>query len=128
MQATELEKAVIGSMLADKELKPIRGCVNFDAVAVSEREFTGLGFLTEFERSPELKLFEDGFTLRWGKVGGRLNASRLETGYLVYIDDGYVTTVEGYTYGDTWPAQVDKIELYELRPGMELSTPLQCSN
>lgn len=123
MKVTELEKTVISSMLADSEVNPIRSAVNFDAVTVSEREFTGAGFLTELERSEELKLFDDGVSLRWGKVGARLNVSKLETGYLVYVDDGYVTTVEGYTYGDEWPAQVEQIELYELKPGMELMTP-----
>ena len=42
---------------------------------------------------------------------------------LVFVDDGYVTTIEGYTYGDQWPDPVELIELYELEPGMELMTP-----
>ncbi|HKY41321.1 MAG TPA: hypothetical protein VJN18_35555 [Polyangiaceae bacterium] len=123
MKATELEKLVIGNMLADHELKPVRSSVNFDAVLVSDRELTGVGFLTEFQRSEELKLFEADVSLRWGKIGARLNASKVETGYLVYVDDGYVTGVEGYTYGDEWPDQIEQIELYELKPGMELMTP-----
>ena len=123
MKATPLEQAVIRRMLADPELKPVRLTVNFDAVKVRDRELTGIGFLTEFEPSEQLKLFEAGFSLRWGKVGARLNAAKVETGYLVYVDDGYVTTVEGYTYGDEWPDQVEQSELYELKPGMELLTP-----
>jgi hypothetical protein len=122
MKATELEKAVIERMLADRELRPIRSTVDFEKVTVSDREFTGAGFLTEFERSQELKLFDDGVSLRWGQVGARLNASKIETAYLVYIDDGYLTGVEGYTYGDEWPNQIDRMELYELTPGMELTT------
>ena len=122
MKATELEKLVIRSMLTDHELKPVRLSVNFDAVLVSDRELTGVGFLTEFQPSEELKLFEVDVSLRWGKVGARLNASKVETGYLIYVDDGYVTSVEGYTYGDEWPDQIDQIELYELKPGMELMT------
>jgi hypothetical protein len=123
MKATELEKLVIRSMLVDHDLKAVRSSVNFDAVLVSDRELTWVGFLTEFQRSEELKLFEADVSLRWGKVGARLNASKVETGYLVYVDDGYVISVEGYTYGDEWPDQVEQIELYELKPGMELKTP-----
>jgi hypothetical protein len=127
MRATEIEKVVIESMLADCELKPIRSTVNFDGVNVSDREFSGVGFLTEFEQSQELKLFDAGVSLRWGKVGARLNASRIETAYLVYIDDGYLTSVEGYTYGDEWPSSIDRVEPYKLTPGMELTTqPLPC--
>lgn len=75
MQTTELEKAVIGRMLDDRDLKPTRTTVHFDKVTVSDREYTGVGFVTEFERSQELKLFDDGVSLRWGKTGARLNAS-----------------------------------------------------
>lgn len=124
MKASELEKAVIERMLTDGELAPIsRSIINFNVVTVSDREFTGAGFLTEFERSEELKLFGLGVSLRWGKVGARLGASKVETGYLVYVDDGYITAIEGYTYGDEWPGQVEQMELYELMPGMELVTP-----
>lgn len=122
MKTTEIEKAVIRMMLGARELRPVRHTVHFDKVTASDRELTGTGFLTEFERSEELKLFDDGVSLRWGGSGARLNASKLETGYLVYVDDGYVTAVEGYTYGEGWPDQVVQIEMYELKPGMELVT------
>jgi hypothetical protein len=124
MKATELEQLVIGRLLADHELKPLRSAVNFDVVVVTDRELTGVGFLTEFERSEELKVFEAGVSLRWGSAGARLNASKIETGYLVYVDDGYITAVEGYTYGEDWPDQVQQIEIYKVEPGMELTSTL----
>jgi len=123
MKTTELEKLVIERMLADSDLKPVKSTVNFDAIEAVDRELTGVGFLTDFGHSEEMRLFDGGVSLRWGKVGARLNSSKVETGYLVYVDDGYVTTVEGYTYGDEWPDKVEQIELYELKPGMELTNP-----
>lgn len=123
MKANELEKLVIRSMLSDREIEPLRSSVNFDAVLIADRDLTGAGFLTEFQRSDELKLFGADVSLRWGKIGARLNASKVETGYVVYVDDGYVTSVEGYTYGDRWPDEIEQIELYELQQGMELPKP-----
>ena len=123
MVATELEQLVIRNMFADQELKPVRSTVNFDAVVVGDRDLTGAGFLTEFQRRAELKLFGADVSLRLGKVGARLNAAKVETGYLVDVDGGYVTSVEGYTYGDEWPHRVEQIELYELEPRMKLITP-----
>jgi hypothetical protein len=119
---SELEKLVIGRMLADSELEARAASVDFDSVKVNDREFTGAGFLTEFDRSDALRLFPSEVNLRWGKVGARLNAAKVETGYLVYVDGGFITAIEGYTYGDEWPTRVDAIELYELAPGMELTT------
>lgn len=120
MKTTELERAVIRRILADPDLKHVRVTINFDTVTVSERDQNGAGFMTHFERSEELRLFDNGVSLRWGKVGARLNAYKLETGYLVYVDDGYVSTIEGYTYGEKWPDLVEQFELYELTSGMEL--------
>jgi len=123
MKITELEKIVIERMLVDRTLTPLKLAVDFDRVSIRDREFTGAGFLTEFERSEELKLFDDKTSLRWGKVGARLNASELETGYLIYVDDGFLTTIEGYTYGEEWPHQIEQIDLYELKAGEELISP-----
>ncbi|HWZ92811.1 MAG TPA: hypothetical protein VNW92_28290 [Polyangiaceae bacterium] len=97
METTALERAVIGSLLADQEVHSMKSTVDFGAVTVSDRDLTGLGFLTELERCDALKLFADAVSLRWGKVGAKLNRTKVETGYLVYVDGGYVTTVEGYT-------------------------------
>ena len=44
MKPNELEKLVLKSMLDDPELKPVVSAVNFDALTVMERDFTGTGF------------------------------------------------------------------------------------
>lgn len=123
MTLTELELSVLERMLADNEVAPRNRELHAGAVTVTDREFTGVGFLTELQQSPALKLFNDGVSMRWGKVGARLNAAKIETSYLVYVDDGYVTAIEGYTYGDEWPAEVDEVELYMLTLGAELENP-----
>jgi hypothetical protein len=111
---SNLEKAVIERFLADPAVKPNKRSVDFEAVNVSSREFTGAGFLTDFQRTDELKLFDESVSLRWGKVGARLNASQTDTGYLVYIDEGYLSMIEGYTYGEDWPVEVEQLEIYDL--------------
>jgi hypothetical protein len=123
MLPNKLEQAVIEMLLNDHALSPAKAPLRWDAVAVKSRTMTGAGFLTEFEHSPELRVFGEGVSLRWAKAGARLNDARIETGYLVYVDDGYITGVEGYTYGDEWPATIDRIEMYEATEGVELKNP-----
>jgi len=120
MNITKLEQAVVAWLLRDPKLHPLRGDGNLEKINVVARDFTGVGFLTHLEPSEETKLFEDGINLRWGQVGARLNTPRVETAYVVYVDDGYVKTIEGYTYGDDWPDPIDSFELYELKLGAEL--------
>jgi len=123
MLPTDLERTLVEKMLADVTLEPAKRSVQWDAVNVRDRSFTGAGFMTEFDCSAELKLFPVEVSLRWGNVGARINASRIETGYLVYVDGGQITAVEGYTYGDEWPSTIDSVEWYELKEGAELENP-----
>jgi len=122
MKANEIERAVIAQLLLDAELSPIAHTVDFERVNVIERAFTEVGCLTEFEATPELKLFAADISLRWGKVGARLNAGMIETAYIAYVDSGQLTGIEGYTYGDEWPRVISSIEVYELKPGMALGS------
>lgn len=115
MKANDLEKAVVGRFLADPAVMPNKLIIDFEVVVVSSRDFTGVGFLTNFQRCEELKLFNDDVSMRWGNVGARLNEAHIDTGYVIYVDEGYLTTVEGFTYGeDVWPEEVTQVELYAL--------------
>ena len=78
MQPNDLEKATVEKLLADKGVNPTRTSIRWNAVSIKSRSTTGAGFLTEFEPSPELKAFADEVSLRWGKVGARLNVGRTE--------------------------------------------------
>lgn len=120
MAVTKLERAVVEWLLKDPQLHPLRAEVDFEKINVVARDFTGMGFLTHLEPSEETRLFEEGVALRWGQVGARLNTPKIETGYVVYVDNGYLRTLEGYTYGDDWPESIDSFELYELKFGSEL--------
>lgn len=123
MKATDLEIAVLKMMLAHADPPASTAVLDPEAVKVIERAFTGIGVMTSLEQCEGLRLFDKGVALRWGEIGARLNADRLETGYVVYVDDGYVNTIEGYTYGRDWPREVDRFELYELKDGMVLNAP-----
>jgi len=116
----ELEMAVMERFLADPALALRATSGDYSGVLVASRDLTGAGFLTTFEKCSELRMFEEHVSMRWGKVGARLTPSKIETGYLVYVDDGYLSAIEGYTYGEEWPSDCSVVELYDLKPGMEL--------
>lgn len=111
-----LERAVLEKFLTDKDLSALMSRVDLDAVKVAKRSLTGVGFFADFERNEALHVFGDMRSVRWGKVGARLNAERIETGYLVYVDKGYLTGLEGYTYGgQEWPDEITDVEVYDLK-------------
>lgn len=116
MNLTNLERAVVERFLADSEVKPGGDRIDFDKIQATGREFNVAGFITDLERTEELRVCAPGASMRWGKVGAWLNTARTDTGYVVYVDDGYLTGVEGYTYGEEWPAEIMCFELHDLKP------------
>ncbi len=114
MKVNIIEEAVIRRFLQDHELPLLVSDVDFGHIEVAERNFTGMGFITEFMPSKDLKVLADGVSMRWGKSDARLNTSRMEAGFVVYVDDGILNAVEGFTYGGgDWPGTVDVIECVE---------------
>lgn len=117
MKINQLESEIILRFLADPELVFAKGAFNVRTVNVTDRSFTGIGFMTEFERDEALRLFDEPKSLRWSKAAARLNSDQMETGYIVYVDNGYLTSLEGFTYGGAeWPKEVTEAEVYDFDP------------
>jgi hypothetical protein len=113
---TALEAAVIQQMLADPQLSPRRRLLDpSNPLVVEERSFSEVGFITSFARNDDAKLFSDNASIRWGKVVGRLN-SEVDADFVVYVDDGHVSAVEGVTFGgQSWPSVIEEFELTDLK-------------
>ncbi|MCA9677456.1 MAG: hypothetical protein KC464_20700 [Myxococcales bacterium] len=109
-----LEKEVIRKFLSDESTRPSRTEVNLDIVSVVSREMTGVGFFTELARCEELHLFADDVSMKAGRVGARVGPARIDTGYLIYVDGGYISTIEGYCYGEAWPEDLSVFEIYDI--------------
>ena len=58
-----------------------------------------------------LKVESDDSSYKWGKLGAKLNGT-IDTGYLIYVDCGYLHALEGYTYAEEWPEDISEIETY----------------
>ena len=113
MKLLDIEKQVIRQYLITKRASKNVVDEFFLSVNVKNREFSGVGFMSYLctESAPVIDVELNSFN--WGKVGIKINNS-IDTGYLLYIEGGYITAIEGYTYDEEWPKSVTKIELYEL--------------
>ncbi len=111
MNTTILETAVINRMLGDPQLPLGVRLLDPTTLVIVERNFSEVGFITGFARIGEARLFSDDISMRWGNVVGRLN-SEIDVDFVVYVDDGYLTGVEGCTFGgELWPSRVEEFEL-----------------
>lgn len=117
MRATALEIAVINRMLRDATLDANRPAIDSAMLAVTERNITEVGFITHLAETGSTKLFKDKTSFRWGQVVGRLNAT-IDVDFVVYVDNGYLTTIEGTTFGgENWPLEIVQFDLTNVELG-----------
>lgn len=111
-----IEVAVLEDLFTQKGLSVDSEDHSLNGLGVSKREFTGVGFLTEFYPSSVLRIGPQDYNDRWLDTHATLNGT-LSVGFLVYIDNGKITAIEGFTYGDeSWPDKIHdfKIEYIEV--------------
>ena len=107
IEYNDLEKAIFEMNLAgnDPLLAELRS--QFEKVIPGKREFTGVGFYLDLAVKPgtqplDISKFKN--RVIFGVVGAKLGKDNIDSGYLIFIENGYFTLLEGYTYGDDkWP-------------------------
>jgi hypothetical protein len=115
MKPTDLEKHLL------IEFFRIRGgnqeglVESLDEIAVTDRVFTGAGFFTDFQIHDCLKVARSDESYQWGGgiIGGTLNGA-IHVGFEFYVDEGHLTTIEGFTYSaPAWPDRIDSFRLFK---------------
>jgi len=104
---TQFERAVLEKLLAGDH--PVLGILRdqLDQCHVKSRESTGHGFFTNFE--------VDRFAgpppapvqrIRIDDVGATINGLKHGAGFVLFVVDGYMDFLEGFSYDEPWPPEV----------------------
>jgi hypothetical protein len=103
---TELEKQVLEKLLQgdDENLGVLREQARHAKVA--RRELTGAGFFTEFSLPAGILRLPDRPAFKIGDVNGTADNLKHGLGFLLYVVDGAISMLEGYTYDEQWPDEV----------------------
>ena len=78
----------------------------YENAKIINREFTGVGFLTTFEvgtKDLQLKEFLDG---ELGDVQAIFEGLEHGVGFILFIRNGFIETLEGYTYDEPWSGEI----------------------
>jgi hypothetical protein len=105
-----LEKDVIDKLLEGDEgfLEGLRLQMNF--LRVISRKFTGAGFVTTFEiatTAPQPRQM----TSKLGDVSAEIEGLQHGAGFLLSVENGYLHSLEGFTYDEAWPSKIEHFEL-----------------
>jgi hypothetical protein len=113
---TPLESAVLEKLLAHtgEPFDTIR--TQLAHASVSSRKFTGVGFFTHFAIQPGAAIRRDLSSAELSGVGAKVAGISDGAGFLLFIRDGVVSFLEGYTYGDAaWPDHITSFSVFETR-------------
>ncbi len=77
----------------------------YTVAKIASREFSGVGFFTKFEVSETVPLVEP-LNFAAGHVGVQLEKVPNGMGCVLFVRNGKLAFLEGYTYTDLWPEQI----------------------
>jgi hypothetical protein len=107
-----LEKSVLDRLLQKKEepFDTLRRQLSF--ATVSTRKFTRVGFFTEFALAQDAQVNRDVPDMTLGGIGATIPGLQHGAGFLLFIRGGVVSMLEGFTYDENWPDNIDKFTLF----------------
>lgn len=112
MDFGQLEHDVIQILLKDAE-EHIRNILynQYKTAQVIKRDFTGVGFFTDFAIQDDIERLENRAPAHFGNIVGKID--NIQVGFILFGENGAISCLEGFTYDKAWP---DKIATYELKP------------
>jgi hypothetical protein len=108
---THFERAVMQRLLdgEDEFLSILRE--QLQKTVVAKREMTGVGFYTTFLVSDEARRLPGNQSFKFGDVIAKMPGLNSGAGFLLYVQDGALHMLEGYTYDEPWPEPISAFEL-----------------
>jgi len=116
MSLNPLESAVLNALLTGDHpvLDGLRR--QLDCAQVSRRELTGVGFFADLDVPKDLAVSTESRRIVFGDVLASMSELQNGAGFLVYVEDGLLTMLEGYSFGEPWPDEASGFSLRYVEP------------
>lgn len=106
-----LEREVMEKLLNDNDSKFSILREQLKVATVTDRKNTGVGFYVDFFIPSNAPRVSANPSFQISDVVGKLNGE-LEVGFVLFVKDGALNMLEGFTYGsDEWPQQISNFQL-----------------
>ena len=88
---------------------------------VKKRELTGVGFFTTFVVPERISsVTNESFTL--GDVVAEADGLKHGVGFVLFVTNGIIDMLEGYTYDEPWPDKIINLQLSYMKDKRDLSS------
>ncbi len=110
MDIVEFEQKVMTALLAgdDPILVALRN--QYAAVSVANREFSGVGFFTTYTVPPHIPRVEPR-NFEIDDIQVEVSGAYAGIGIVLFVRDGKIDVLEGYTNDGPWPENLDLLSL-----------------
>lgn len=104
IELTELEREVLNKLLEGDHPLLMQLRKELSICRVSRRELTGAGFYTHFD--VDVTSGATDIKLRFGDVIAEISGMVHGAGFVLYVENGRLSMLEGYGYDDPWPSTI----------------------
>ena len=107
-----LEQAVLDRIFEGKH--PVLAALRkqMENSIVSSRELSGTGFFTHFKVEPRVSPIPSEIkNIQFGDVTAEITGLQHGAGFVLFVKNGYLDVLEGYTYGEDWPKEIKNFTL-----------------
>ncbi|MBI2774571.1 hypothetical protein HYX58_01050 [Candidatus Dependentiae bacterium] len=106
----EFEQAVMSKIMERDNSINIILREQYNRSHVISRDFTGVGFFTTFEVATEASRITEPVPNAYGDVEAIINGIG-GYGFILFIKNGTMSFLEGYTWRDEWPKLINNFVL-----------------
>ena len=106
MNINEFEKIIITDIIEQYPEYKSKLRAQFEHAVVQKREFSKYGFSTDYAVEPPLKTLGDDVNLQLGKHQWNINGLRYGSDYILWITNGLISCLEGFSYEEPWPDEI----------------------
>jgi len=118
----ELEVQVLRTLLAGDHASLAALRRQLEGCRVRKREYSGAGFFAELDvPANEQRAPVTSGRVRFGDVVADVEGVEHGVGFVLFIDNGTMTMLEGYTFDEPWPEQARLIRTRYLSGPRDLS-------
>jgi hypothetical protein len=108
---TPIEREAMKMLLDgnDSTMSTLRA--QFGVATVAKKEMTGVGFFVNFSMPADVPRVSSEPNFEIGDVVGQVEGVKHGIGFLLFVTDGILSMLEGYTHDDPWPEQISNFKL-----------------
>ena len=120
MQMEPLERAVLEKAFEGEHPAFVLFQKQLDNLIVKNRQFTGSGFYTKFDVDVSVGVEQikvNDISIKFGDVVAEIDGLQYGAGFLVYVENGVIRMLEGYSFEEPWPEIIGNFSLSYQEPG-----------